>query len=212
MIKKHVVFHLLDLFFCVIYCVFSSFAIISLRNRELITLHYCKLGHFRENFNFASSVKTHICDVENSRQGRDLPISVDDRVDSPIRDKTFAKILKYSNCILSLCVCLYSSAIAHLLFVMLLIIFLTIQSLEVVLNSIVQWVFNVSLCCRFVLFCCERHFVLFSFSGTMKLISLTFSTQHLDNVSKTCLTGPLKRRSKLVFKTDYRFMQVKSIA
>ena len=30
--------------------------------------------------------------------------------------------------------------------------------------------------------------------------------------SKTCLKRPLKRRPKLVFKTDYRLMQVKSIA
>ena len=37
-------------------------------------VHYCKFGNFRENFIFANSFKTHICDVENSRQGRDLPI------------------------------------------------------------------------------------------------------------------------------------------
>ena len=41
---------------------------------------------FSRKFYFSSSVKTHICDVENSRQGRDLPISVNDSVISPIRD------------------------------------------------------------------------------------------------------------------------------
>ena len=34
---------------------------------------------------FANSVKTHICDVKN-RQERDLLISVNDRVISPIRE------------------------------------------------------------------------------------------------------------------------------
>ena len=29
---------------------------------------------------------------------------------------------------------------------------------------------------------------------------------------KTCLKGPLKKDQKLVFKTDYRLMQVKSFA
>ena len=38
---------------------------------------YCKSQSFRENFIFANSVKRHICDVKNSRQGHDLPISVD---------------------------------------------------------------------------------------------------------------------------------------
>ena len=37
-------------------------------------------------FIFANSVKTHICDVENLRQGHDLPISVNDRVVLPIRE------------------------------------------------------------------------------------------------------------------------------
>ena len=37
---------------------------------------------------------------------------------------------------------------------------------------------------------------------------------HVSDVtySKTCLKGPLKRRQKLFFKTDYRLMVVKSIA
>ena len=37
---------------------------------------YCKFGNFRDNFIFVNSVKTHICDVKNLRQGHDLPISV----------------------------------------------------------------------------------------------------------------------------------------
>ena len=51
----------------------------------------CKFGTFRDNFIFANSVKTHICDVENSRQGRDLPLSVNDRVISPIREDIFSR-------------------------------------------------------------------------------------------------------------------------
>ena len=50
------------------------------------TVVYCKFGNFRENFTFANSVKTHICAVKNSRQGRDLPISVNERVISPIHE------------------------------------------------------------------------------------------------------------------------------
>ena len=41
---------------------------------------YCKLGNFRENFVLANSVKTHTCDVENSRQRCDLRLSIIDRV------------------------------------------------------------------------------------------------------------------------------------
>ena len=56
-------------------------------------MYYCKFGHFRENFIFANSVKTHICNVENSRQGRGSPISVNDRVISPIHeDFIFTKL------------------------------------------------------------------------------------------------------------------------
>ena len=35
---------------------------------------------------------------------------------------------------------------------------------------------------------------------------------HYVHYSKACLKQPLKRRPKLVFKTDYRLMQVKGIA
>ena len=34
----------------------------------------------------------------------------------------------------------------------------------------------------------------------------------LEKYSKTCLKRPLSKRPKLVFKTNYRLMQVKSIA
>ena len=51
---------------------------------------------FRQNFIFANSVKTHIGDVENSREGCDLLISVNDRVISPIReDFIFTKLRKF---------------------------------------------------------------------------------------------------------------------
>ena len=51
----------------------------------------------------------------------------------------------------------------------------------------------------------------FSFSDSMKLISLIFSTQHSDTV-KPVLRGHSKEDQTLFFKTDYRLMQVKSIA
>ena len=63
---------------------------------------YCKSGNFRESFVFAISVKSHICGVKKSRQGHDLPISVNDRVISAFREdfifhetshmRSFAKI------------------------------------------------------------------------------------------------------------------------
>ena len=46
---------------------------------------------------FANSVKTHICDVKNSQQGHDLPISVNDPVILPIReDFIFTKLRIFS--------------------------------------------------------------------------------------------------------------------
>ena len=48
---------------------------------------------FARIFHFGNSIKTHICDVENLRQGPDLPISVNDRVILPIReDFIFTKL------------------------------------------------------------------------------------------------------------------------
>ena len=39
------------------------------------------------------------------------------------------------------------------------------------------------------------------------------SSEKLDQIySKTCVKRPLSKRPKIVFKTNYRFMQVKSIA
>ena len=56
--------------------------------------NYCKFV----NFMFANSTKTHICDIKNLRQGRDLPISVTDRVISLIReDFIFAKLRIFLN-------------------------------------------------------------------------------------------------------------------
>ena len=48
-------------------------------------------------------------------------------------------------------------------------------------------------------------------------MSLIFTSSpiygHVISVySKTCLKWPLKKKTKMVFKTDYRLMQVKSIA
>ena len=48
---------------------------------------YCKFGNFRENLIFTNSIKRHICDVKNWRPGHDLPISVNDRVISPYRER-----------------------------------------------------------------------------------------------------------------------------
>ena len=47
---------------------------------------YCKFGNFRENFIFPNGVKRHICNVENSRNMHDLPISVNDRVILPFHE------------------------------------------------------------------------------------------------------------------------------
>ena len=47
---------------------------------------YCKLANFREYFIFANNVKTLICDVINSRQGRDLPIQCISKRQSDIAD------------------------------------------------------------------------------------------------------------------------------
>ena len=47
---------------------------------------YCKFENFRDNSIFENSVKTHICEVKNLQQGRDLHISVKDREISPIRE------------------------------------------------------------------------------------------------------------------------------
>ena len=54
---------------------------------------YCKFENFRENFISTNRAKTHIFDVKNSRQESDLPMSVNDRVISQIReDFIFAKL------------------------------------------------------------------------------------------------------------------------
>ena len=43
-------------------------------------------------------------------------------------------------------------------------------------------------------------------------VSMMMLTGEIGKYSKTCLKWPLKRRQKMGFKTDYRLMQVKSIA
>ena len=54
---------------------------------------YCKLRNFRENFLFAKSFKSHICDVKNLRQGHDLTIPVNDKVIAQKReDFIFTKL------------------------------------------------------------------------------------------------------------------------
>ena len=53
-------------------------------------------GNFRENFIFANSVKSHICDVNNSRLRHDLPISVNYREISPYREDLISRIFAYA--------------------------------------------------------------------------------------------------------------------
>ena len=52
-----------------------------------------KFENFREDFTFANSIKRHICDFKNSLLDNDLPISLNDRVISPLReDFIFTKL------------------------------------------------------------------------------------------------------------------------
>ena len=55
---------------------------------------YCKSVNLRANFIFANSVKRNICDVKYSRLRHDLPISVNDRVISPLREDFIFTILR----------------------------------------------------------------------------------------------------------------------
>ena len=57
---------------------------------------FCKFGNFRENSIFANGVERHICDVKNSRQRHDLPISVNDRVISPFHEGLFSRNFAYA--------------------------------------------------------------------------------------------------------------------
>ena len=70
----------------------------------LINVSYCKFGNIHEHFIFSNSIKTHICDVINSRQWRNLLKSVNDRVKLPIYEESifmnpqsFAKINPLEN-------------------------------------------------------------------------------------------------------------------
>ena len=68
---------------------------------------YCKFRNFCENFIFTNSAKTHVFNVKNLQQERDLPISVNNRVNSKIcedfilyakfhKNKTLAKIFEFT--------------------------------------------------------------------------------------------------------------------
>ena len=60
---------------------------------HLATLYYCKSRNFREDFIFQNIVRRHTCDIENSRLGHDLHLSVNDRVILPfLVDLIFTKI------------------------------------------------------------------------------------------------------------------------
>ena len=56
-----------------------------------MTLNWCE-GHYTVNsemceiFIFAKSIKRHICDVNNSQLGHDLPSSVNNRMILPFRE------------------------------------------------------------------------------------------------------------------------------
>ena len=76
---------------------------------------YCKLGNFRENFVFAKSVKTHICDAKKSRLSHDLRILVNDRVISAFREDfifTKLRICAYFG-IYSIFSCVYDLSPSH---------------------------------------------------------------------------------------------------
>ena len=57
---------------------------------------YCKFGNFRENLIFANCVKRRNCDVKKSLQKHDLPISVNDRVVSPLYKGLFSRKFAYA--------------------------------------------------------------------------------------------------------------------
>ena len=51
-----------------------------------MVVKYCKFGNFRENFIFANSFKTHICDPQSSRLRHDLHVSVKGEVNFLFRE------------------------------------------------------------------------------------------------------------------------------
>ena len=57
---------------------------------------YCKSGNFRENFNFANSVKRHSFDWKISRLGYDSPISVVERVISSFCEDFISRNFAYA--------------------------------------------------------------------------------------------------------------------
>ena len=54
-------------------------------NLDLIAVSSSE-SYFRENFIFANSIKRHICHVNNSQLGHDIPISVNNRMILPFRE------------------------------------------------------------------------------------------------------------------------------
>ena len=55
----------------------------------MAVLAYRKFGNFRESLICANNVRRHICDVQHSRLGHDLHISVNGRLISPYRESYF---------------------------------------------------------------------------------------------------------------------------
>ena len=53
---------------------------------------YCKFRIFHENIILANCLKRHICDIQNSQPGHDLPASVNNRVKMSFREGLFSKI------------------------------------------------------------------------------------------------------------------------
>ena len=64
-------FHLFYLF-KMLYKELQTNSVVYTKINTLGCLNYCRFGHFRENFIFANSIKTHISDVKNSRLRQDL--------------------------------------------------------------------------------------------------------------------------------------------
>ena len=60
-------------------------------NETVSSIRYCKFGNFCENFNYANSIKRHICDVKNSRLGHDLPSSVNYRMITLFHEGLFSQ-------------------------------------------------------------------------------------------------------------------------
>ena len=58
---------------------------------SMFDVRYCESVNVRENIIFANGVERHICDVQNSRLGHNLPVSVNDRMISPFREDCISR-------------------------------------------------------------------------------------------------------------------------